>query len=75
MAEGFAHTPEPPYYAVIFSSQRTPGDHGYAAMAEETSAASVELLRSAEELSDKVARFRRQQAGEAATPAAILRAA
>lgn len=33
-AAGFAKTPEPPYYAVIFSSTRTPGDHGYAAMAE-----------------------------------------
>jgi len=30
----FAETPEPPYYAVIFSSQRTEGDHGYGAMAE-----------------------------------------
>ena len=29
-----AATPEPPYLAVIFSSQRTPGDQGYAAMAE-----------------------------------------
>ncbi|MGX6602065.1 antibiotic biosynthesis monooxygenase family protein [Micromonosporaceae bacterium Da 78-11] len=29
----FAATPEPPYVAVIFSSTRTPGDHGYAAMA------------------------------------------
>lgn len=28
-----ANTPEPPYYAVIFSGQRTPGDHGYDAMA------------------------------------------
>jgi len=28
-----ARTPEPPYYAVIFTSQRTPGDQGYAAMA------------------------------------------
>src|SRR5262245_10604247 len=26
--------PEPPYYAVIFSSLRTPGDQGYGAMAE-----------------------------------------
>jgi heme-degrading monooxygenase HmoA len=26
--------PEPPYHAVIFSSQRTPGDNGYGAMAE-----------------------------------------
>ena len=29
----FATTPEPPYYAVIFSSQRTDGDFGYAEMA------------------------------------------
>ncbi len=27
-------TPEPPYYAVIFSNQRREGDNGYAAMAE-----------------------------------------
>ena len=31
---GFATTPEPPYYAVIFSSQRTEGDQGYGAMAD-----------------------------------------
>jgi heme-degrading monooxygenase HmoA len=30
----FAKTPPPPYYAVIFSSQRTPGDQGYGEMAE-----------------------------------------
>lgn len=29
-----AKTPKPPYYAVIFTSLRMPGDHGYAAMAE-----------------------------------------
>jgi heme-degrading monooxygenase HmoA len=29
-----ANTPEPPYYAVIFSSLRTEGDHGYAAMTD-----------------------------------------
>ena len=29
-----ARTPEPPYYAVIFTSQRADGDHGYAAMSE-----------------------------------------
>ena len=29
-----AHTPAPPYYAVIFSSLRTEGDHGYGAMAQ-----------------------------------------
>ena len=30
----FAPRPEPPYYAVIFSSQRTEGDQGYAETAE-----------------------------------------
>lgn len=29
-----ANTPQPPYYAVIFSSHRTDGDNGYAEMAE-----------------------------------------
>lgn len=29
----FAPTPEPPYYAVIFTSTRNPGDHGYQKMA------------------------------------------
>src|SRR4051812_6189357 len=29
-----AITPEPPYYAVIFSSQRTEGDRGYANVAD-----------------------------------------
>ena len=29
-----AATPEPPYFAAIFSSQRAEGDHGYGAMAE-----------------------------------------
>jgi heme-degrading monooxygenase HmoA len=29
-----ARTPEPPYYAVIFTSLRTEGDRGYGAMAE-----------------------------------------
>lgn len=31
---GIAKTPNPPYYAVIFSSVRTDGDHGYGAMAD-----------------------------------------
>ena len=31
---GLAHTPEPPYYAVIFTSKRTGGDHGYHAMSQ-----------------------------------------
>ena len=30
----FATTPEPPYFAVIFTSARTEGDHGYAKMAD-----------------------------------------
>lgn len=30
----FANTPNPPYYAVIFSSKRTEGDHGYIEMAQ-----------------------------------------
>jgi len=34
-----ARTPQPPYYAVIFTSIRTAGDHGYA----ETSDRMVEL--------------------------------
>ena len=31
---GYAKTPEPPYYAVIFSSQRTEGNNGYGVMAD-----------------------------------------
>ena len=30
----FAHTPPPPYYVVIFTSMRTPGDNGYGAMSD-----------------------------------------
>lgn len=30
-----ANTPEPPYYAVIFTSERSDGDRGYAEIAEE----------------------------------------
>lgn len=33
-APGFAATPEPPYYAVIFTSTRTGVDEGYGAVAE-----------------------------------------
>lgn len=33
-SKGFAKTPSPPYYAVIFTSQRTDGDNGYSEMAE-----------------------------------------
>ena len=31
---GIARTPQPPYYAVIFASQRTEGDKGYGKMSE-----------------------------------------
>ena len=31
---GFAGRPEPPYYAVIFTSQRTPGEAGYGETAQ-----------------------------------------
>ena len=31
---GIARTPAPPYFAVIFTSRRTEGDHGYGAMAD-----------------------------------------
>ena len=33
MSTRFANTPDPPYYAVIFSAQRNDGDHGYGQMA------------------------------------------
>ena len=33
-APAFAQTPAPPYYAVIFTSQRTEGDEGYGDMAD-----------------------------------------
>lgn len=34
MYEKFAKTPEPPYYAVLFTAQRSDDDRGYGAMAE-----------------------------------------
>ena len=34
MHVGFAKTPQPPYYAVIFTSHQTKGDRGYEAMAK-----------------------------------------
>lgn len=36
--ESFARLPQPPYYAVIFSSCRRPGDLGYQQMAERMAA-------------------------------------
>jgi heme-degrading monooxygenase HmoA len=38
---GPAHTPEPPYYAVVFTSLRTPVDAGY----EQTAAEMFALVR------------------------------
>jgi heme-degrading monooxygenase HmoA len=38
----FAQLPAPPYYAVIFSSRRTPGDAGYGAMGERMAALAQE---------------------------------
>lgn len=35
MMSGLAKTPKPPYYAVVFTSERTDGDNGYADMADE----------------------------------------
>jgi len=37
-----ANTPQPPYYAVIFSSLRTAGDNGHGAMAERMEALAKE---------------------------------
>ncbi|MBS2027278.1 MAG: antibiotic biosynthesis monooxygenase [Deltaproteobacteria bacterium] len=37
-----ARTPEPPYWAVIFTSQRTDADQGYAAMADRMEALAKE---------------------------------
>lgn len=34
MNDDLAHTPAPPYFAVIFTSRRTHGEDGYSAMAE-----------------------------------------
>jgi heme-degrading monooxygenase HmoA len=34
VSKGFARTPEPPYYAVIFTSTRTAVDEGYGSVAE-----------------------------------------
>jgi len=34
MQSAFARTPEPPYYAVIFTSRRTDVDDGYGAMGD-----------------------------------------
>lgn len=35
MTDQFGNTPTPPYYAVIFTSIRSPGDNGYNLMSDE----------------------------------------
>lgn len=49
-----AKTPKPPYYAVIFTSRRTEGDNGYAAIAAEVvkAASSQEGFLGAESVRD-----------------------
>lgn len=42
MSSRFAPRPEPPYYAVIFTAQRTEGDDGYAQTAERMAALAAE---------------------------------
>ena len=39
---GIAETPEPPYVAVVFTSLRTDGDNGYAAMSARMDALAAE---------------------------------
>jgi len=41
LPNSIARTPQPPYYAVIFTSQRTEGDRGYGRMADRM----IELAR------------------------------
>jgi heme-degrading monooxygenase HmoA len=65
MQSGFAKTPEPPYYAVIFTARRTEGDHGYKDMAqamfklalEQPGCIGVESVRGADGLGITVAYF------------------
>jgi heme-degrading monooxygenase HmoA len=42
MTSGSARTPEPPYYAVVFTSLRTAADAGYERMAERMGALAAE---------------------------------
>ncbi len=43
MDRRFASTPDPPYYAVIFTSTRSSDDHGYAEMADRMVALAAEV--------------------------------
>lgn len=70
MPDGFAKTPPPPYYAVIFTAQRTEGDHGYEAMAramfdlalEQPGGLGAETARSANGFGITVAYFTDEEA-------------
>jgi heme-degrading monooxygenase HmoA len=42
MSDEIAKTPEPPYYAVIFSSLRTEGDNGYGETADRMDALAMQ---------------------------------
>ncbi|RFP89385.1 antibiotic biosynthesis monooxygenase [Rhodobacteraceae bacterium 63075] len=42
MSSRFAPLPDPPYYAVIFTAQRRPGDEGYETMADKMAALAAE---------------------------------
>jgi heme-degrading monooxygenase HmoA len=69
-ASGFAQLPPPPYYAVIFSSQRTAGDQGYGETAqrmvdlarEQPGFLGVESARGAEGFGITVAYFESEEA-------------
>lgn len=69
-----AATPEPPYYAVIFTSRRTEGDRGYGATAERMVALAatqpgflgVESARGADGLGITVSYWRDEEASIAA---------
>ena len=65
-----AKTPAPPYYAVIFTSLRTPGDNGYGQMAErmdqlarvQTGFLGMDSVRNAEGYGITVAYFESEEA-------------
>lgn len=42
MNQSISHTPEPPYYAVVFTSLRTAGGAGYGSMADAMDALAAE---------------------------------
>lgn len=73
MPAGFAETPEPPYYAVIFTSTQTDDRRGYEAMAEammtlahaQPGCLGAESARGADGLGITVSYFRDEEAVQA----------